>query len=76
MLSEAPVVIVSCRVGPDRRYHVDFHPPFQVPKNVEQEGRTGYWVQYFMDVLEREIRLHPTNSNDYLFWRESEEQAA
>jgi hypothetical protein len=29
-----------------------------------------------MNSLEEQIRLHPTNSNDYLFWRESEDLAA
>ena len=75
-LSEAPVVIVYCRIGPDRRYHIDFHPPFHVPKDAQQQGQTGYWVQHFMHVLEQQIRLHPTNSNDYLFWRENEDQVA
>ena len=72
----SPVVIVYCRIGPDRRYHIEFQPPFQVPRDVEQKGQTGYWVQHFMDILEEQIRLHPTNSNDYLFWRETEDQAA
>ncbi len=75
-LSEAPVVIVYCRIGPDRRYHIDFHPPFHVPKDAQQQGQTGYWVQHFMDVLEQQIRLHPTNSNDYLFWSKNEDQVA
>ncbi len=75
-LSEAPVVIVSCRIGPDRRYHIDFQQPFHVPRNVQQQGQTGYWVQHFMNVLEEQIRLYPTNSNDYLFWSENEEQVA
>ncbi len=75
-LSQSPVVIVSCRVGQDRRYHIDFRPAFHVPADAETQGQTGYWVQHFMDVLEQQIRMHPTNSNDYLFWNESDEQAA
>jgi KDO2-lipid IV(A) lauroyltransferase len=75
-MTSSPVVIVHCRIGSDRRYHIEFHPPFQVPCDVVQKGQTGYWVQHFMSMLEEQIRLHPTNSNDYLFWRESEEQAA
>jgi len=75
-LSEAPVVIVYCRIGPDRRYHIDFQPPFQVPKDAQQQGQTGYWVQHFMRALEQQIRLHPTNSNDYLFWSEHEDLVA
>jgi len=75
-MAGSPVVIVHCRIGADRRYHIEFHPPFQVPRDVVQKGQTGYWVQHFMGILEEQIRLHPTNSNDYLFWRESEDQAA
>ena len=75
-MAGSPVVIVYCRIGSDRRYHIEFHPPFQVPRDAEQKGQTGYWVQHFMGILEEQIRLHPTNSNDYLFWRETEEQAA
>lgn len=75
-LSEAPVVIVYCRIGQDRRYHIDFLSPFVVPKDAQQQGKTGYWVQHFMHVLEEQIRLHPTNSNDYLFWSEIEDQVA
>jgi KDO2-lipid IV(A) lauroyltransferase len=75
-LSEAPVVIVYCRIGPDRRYHIDFHPPFHVSKNAQQEGQTSQWTQHFMRVLEEQIRLYPANSNDYLFWKEHEDLAA
>ena len=70
------VVIVYCRIGPDRRYHIEFHPPFEVPRDVEQDGQTGYWVQHFIDILQEQIRLHPANSNDYLFWCEKEDRAA
>jgi KDO2-lipid IV(A) lauroyltransferase len=75
-MTGSPVVMVYCRIGSDRRYHIDFRPPFQVPRDVEQRGQTGEWVQYFMTMLEEQIRLHPTNSNDYLFWRKVEGQAA
>jgi KDO2-lipid IV(A) lauroyltransferase len=75
-LTEAPVVSVFCRIGPDRRYYIDFRPPFQVPGDVQQKGQTGYWVQRFLDCLEEQIRLYPSNSNDYLFWNKNEEQAA
>ena len=58
-LSQAPVVIVYCRVGPDRRYYIDFHSPFYVPKDTQQQGQTSSWVQHFMDVLEQQIRFTP-----------------
>jgi KDO2-lipid IV(A) lauroyltransferase len=75
-LSQSPVLIVYCRVGADRRYHIDFHAPFHVPSDAQQKGEAGKWVQYFMHALEEQIRLHPTNSNDYLFWTDQEDQAA
>jgi KDO2-lipid IV(A) lauroyltransferase len=75
-MTGSPVVIVSCRIGPDRRYHIEFRPPFEVPKDVEQKGETGQWVQHFITILEEQIRLYPTNSNDYLFWRQTECEAA
>lgn len=75
-MTGSPVVIVYCRIGPDRRYHIEFRPPFQIPRDVQHEGQTAYWVQRFVDLLEEQIRLHPTNSNDYLFWTEDGGQAA
>src|SRR5262245_30558125 len=75
-MSGAPVVIVYCRIGSDRRYHIEFRPPFQVPADVQAKRKVGYWVQSFMDILEEQIRLFPTNSNDYLFWDDGDTQAA
>jgi KDO2-lipid IV(A) lauroyltransferase len=75
-LTQAPVVTTFCRIGQDRRYHIEFGPPLQVPGDVQQQGQTGKWVQSFLDQLEEQILLHPTNSNDYLFWKESNELAA
>jgi KDO2-lipid IV(A) lauroyltransferase len=75
-MTGAPVVSVFCRIGPDRRYHIDFRPPFHVPGDAQQTGQTGYWVQFFLASLEEQIRLYPANSNDYLFWKENQEQAA
>jgi KDO2-lipid IV(A) lauroyltransferase len=75
-MTGVPVVRVFCRVGPDRRYHIEFRPPFQVPRDVEQTGRIGHWVQFFLDSLEEQILHYPANSNDYLFWKEADEQVA
>ena len=75
-MTGAPVVIVYCRIGPDHRYDIDFLPPFTIPSNVEASGQTEKWVQHFMNVLEDQIRRHPTNSNDYLFWQKADELAA
>jgi KDO2-lipid IV(A) lauroyltransferase len=75
-MTRAPVVIVSCVIGPDHRYHIEFRPAFQVPADAQHEGHTARWVQSFVDVVEDLIRRHPANSNDYLFWADAEQQAA
>jgi KDO2-lipid IV(A) lauroyltransferase len=75
-MTGAPVVTVFCRIGSDRRYHIEFRPAFQVPRDVERTGQVRFWVQSFIDQLDEQIRLYPTNSNDYLFWKENDEQAA
>jgi KDO2-lipid IV(A) lauroyltransferase len=75
-MTGSPVVTVFCRIGPDRRYHIEFRPAFRVPRDVETAGQVRSWVQSFIDQLDEHIRLYPTNSNDYLFWKENEELAA
>jgi KDO2-lipid IV(A) lauroyltransferase len=75
-MTGAPVVVVTCLIGEDRRYHVEFRPAFQVPKDAQQPGQAQVWVQHFLELLEEQIRLHPANSNDYLFWKSDEDQAA
>jgi lauroyl/myristoyl acyltransferase len=75
-LTGAPVVTVFCRIGPDRRYHLEFRPAFLVPRDVEQTGQVRDRVQSFLDQVDDQIRRYPTNSNDYLFWDANEEQAA
>jgi KDO2-lipid IV(A) lauroyltransferase len=67
-MTEAPVVMVFCRMEPDGRYHIDFRPAFFVPKDAPENGQTGYWVRHFIKILEEQVRRYPTNSNDYFFW--------
>jgi phosphatidylinositol dimannoside acyltransferase len=69
-MTEAPVVIVFCRMEPDGRYHIEFREAFQIPKDVAARGEVGRWVQHFMDTLEEQVRRFPANSNDYFFWEE------
>ena len=71
-MTEAPVVMVFCRMEPDGRYHIEFRPAFHVPKDAAQRKDTGRWVQHFIDVLEEHVRRYPTNSNDYFFWQEAD----
>ncbi|HZW31009.1 MAG TPA: lysophospholipid acyltransferase family protein [Isosphaeraceae bacterium] len=75
-MTEAPVVMVFCRMEPDGRYHIEFLPPFQVPKDAPEKGETGRWVRNFLAILEDQVRRYPTNSNDYFFWGESEDLVA
>jgi KDO2-lipid IV(A) lauroyltransferase len=75
-MTAAPVVPVTCVIGEDRRYHVEFRPAFEVPRDAGQAGQAGSWVQHFLTILEEQIRLHPANSNDFLFWASEEDQAA
>jgi phosphatidylinositol dimannoside acyltransferase len=71
-MTEAPVVMVFCRMQPDGRYHMEFRPAFHVPKNAAEKGKAAEWVERFIEVLEDQVRCYPTNSNDYFFWSESD----
>jgi lauroyl/myristoyl acyltransferase len=71
-LTEAPVVMVFCRMEPDGRYHIEFRPAFHVPKEAPERGQISVWVRHFMEILEDQVRQHPTNSNDYFFWSDSD----
>jgi KDO2-lipid IV(A) lauroyltransferase len=75
-MSEAPVVTVFCRMEPDGRYFIEFLPAFSVPKDAAEQRDTGRWAQHFLDVLEDQVRLYPSNSNDYFFWNEPGELVA
>jgi phosphatidylinositol dimannoside acyltransferase len=70
-MTEAPVVMVFCRMQPDGRYHMGFRPAFTVPKNAADKGKAAEWVERFIEVLEDQVRCYPANSNDYFFWSES-----
>jgi phosphatidylinositol dimannoside acyltransferase len=70
-MTEAPVVMVFCRMRPDGRYHMEFRPAFYVPNAAAEKGKAAGWVQKFIEILEDQVRCYPTNSNDYFFWSES-----
>jgi lauroyl/myristoyl acyltransferase len=72
-MTEVPVVMVFCRMEPDGRYHIEFRPAFQVPKDAPEKGETGQWVRHFLEILEEQVRQFPANSNDYFFWEGSNE---
>jgi len=75
-MTEAPVVMVFCRMEPDGRYHMEFLPAFQVPKDAPEKADTGRWVRHFLAILEDQVRRYPTNSNDYFFWSEPDSLVA
>jgi lauroyl/myristoyl acyltransferase len=75
-MTEAPVVMVFCRMQADGRYHIEFRPSFQVPKDTAEKGETGRWVRHFIEILEDQVRRYPENSNDYFFWEESDSLVA
>lgn len=67
-MSQSPIVPVFCRVGDDCRYHMEFLPPFVLPRDAQDESRAGEHAQRFLDLLEERIRRYPADSNEYLFW--------
>jgi phosphatidylinositol dimannoside acyltransferase len=69
-MTQAPVVMVFCRMQPDGRYHIEFKPAFSIPRDAAEPGKASEWVQKFLAVLEEQVRAYPTNSNDYFFWSE------
>jgi KDO2-lipid IV(A) lauroyltransferase len=71
-LTEAPVIMAFCRMERDGRYHIEFRPPFYVPKDAPETGNAPHWVRYFIEILEDQVRRYPANSNDYFFWSESD----
>jgi KDO2-lipid IV(A) lauroyltransferase len=75
-MTQAPVVVVFCRMEPDGRYHIEFRPAFCIPADAPEKGESPHWVRHFIQMLEDQVRRYPSNSNDYFFWGESDEQAA
>jgi len=69
-MTEAPVVMVFCRMEPDGRYNMEFRPAFYVPKDAVEKRDTGRWAQHFIAIVEEQVRRYPTNSNEYFFWPE------
>ena len=69
-LTGAPVVPVFCRMEADGAHHLEFLPSFHVPKDGGKPGRVAEFVQPCLTAIEERVRLHPENSNEYLFWDE------
>ncbi len=69
-MTDAPVVMVFCRMEPDGRYHMEFRPAFHVSKDTIERRDQARWVEHFIESLEQQVRRYPSNSNDYFFWEE------
>lgn len=71
-MTSAPVVPVFCHMRPEGTYHIEFLAPLEVPNDSGDGDRAQHWVQSFLCLLEDQVRLHPSNSNEYFFWPTSE----
>jgi KDO2-lipid IV(A) lauroyltransferase len=71
-MTGAPVVPVFCHMERQGRYHIEFRPPFDVPPDTIHAGQAQRWVQRFLNLLEDQVRLYPSNSNEYFFWPQGE----
>ncbi len=67
-LTGAPVVPVFCQMQNDGRFHIEYHPRFHVPGDAVKTAQAAHWVQSYINLLEAQVRQHPTNSNEYFFW--------
>jgi len=75
-MTGAPVVPTFCHMEPRGRYLIQFHPAYQIPKETIHAGESGLWVQKFLELLEEEVRLDPSNSNEYFFWPDEKTESA
>jgi KDO2-lipid IV(A) lauroyltransferase len=60
----------------DGRYHLEFRPAFEVPRDAGGPEGMSHWVRHYLAILEDQVRQYPSNSNDYFFWEGIGEQAA
>lgn len=71
-MTGAPVIPVFCHMQADGRYHIEFRSPLRVPPDALPADQVQPWVQAFLTLLEEQVRLHPSNSNEYFFWPDAE----
>ncbi|MBV8555447.1 MAG: lysophospholipid acyltransferase family protein [Planctomycetaceae bacterium] len=78
-MTGAAVVPVFCQMQPRGTYRLEFRPPYPIPPEAAEaakDGQAAYWVQTYLSELEDQVRLHPSNSNEYFFWSEPDDEAA
>lgn len=71
-LTKAPVVPVFCRMNPDGTYDLEFRPAFSVPADVVSSGQVPRFVQACLDAIEDQLRINPSNGNEYVWWSETD----
>jgi KDO2-lipid IV(A) lauroyltransferase len=70
-LSGAAVVPVFCHMTPDGTHDLEFLPWFNVHAAAPAEKKAAL-VQEALSHIEQRVCSDPANSNDYLFWAESD----
>jgi KDO2-lipid IV(A) lauroyltransferase len=75
-MTGAPVIPVFCHMQPQGTYHIEFLAPLEITADAGEPEQAQHWVQCFLALLEDQVRLHPSNSNEYFFWPDSDKHAA
>lgn len=75
-MTGAPVIPVFCHMKPEGTYDLEFFPPLEIPVDQDEPDLAEHAVQTFLNLLENQVRLHPSNSNEYFFWPDPDHQAA
>jgi KDO2-lipid IV(A) lauroyltransferase len=73
-ISGASVVPVFCHMAADGTHDLEFLPWFFVPGGAGTDAKATF-AQRSLRQIEERVARHPENSNDYLFWVESEARA-
>ncbi len=73
-LSGASVVPVFCHMAADGTHDLEFLPWYSVPAAIGAEQKAVF-VQRSLKAIEERVKRDPANSNDYLFWAESDPSA-
>jgi lauroyl/myristoyl acyltransferase len=75
-MSSSLIVPVFCRIAEDGSYQLEFQEPFQVPSGTPDPEEIDARVQAYLKTIEAQVERFPENSNEYLFWTESSNEAA
>lgn len=70
-MTGAPVVPNFCRMARDGCYDLEFRAPFHVRPSAKTTGLVADYVQSCLREIEAQLRLDPTNGNEYVSWSET-----